>query len=128
MDDDVVTITTRDGSTATMHAREFIRRFLLHVLPKGFVKIRYYGLMASSNVKTKLEQARALLERQGRSPEPGGSDASCSQDDWRRLLVLLTGVDLAICPACGSNRGRRVPVPRRRNPSRNPPIHTGRDP
>jgi hypothetical protein len=36
---------------------EFIRRFLLHVLPNGFVKIRHYGLLASSNVHTKLAEA-----------------------------------------------------------------------
>lgn len=45
----------------TLTAPEFIRRFLLHVLPPRFVKIRHYGLMAPGNVKTELEQARALL-------------------------------------------------------------------
>jgi hypothetical protein len=45
----------------TITAPEFIRRFLLHVLPPRFVKIRHYGLMAPGSVKTKLEQARALL-------------------------------------------------------------------
>ena len=43
-------------------ALEFIRRFLLHVLPKRFIRIRHFGLMASRNVKTKLEQARCLLQ------------------------------------------------------------------
>ena len=48
----------------TITAPEFIRRFLLHVLPPRFVKIRHYGLMAPGNAKTKLEKARALLSLQ----------------------------------------------------------------
>jgi hypothetical protein len=46
----------------TLDAVEFLRRFLLHVLPHGFVRIRHYGLCASSNVNTKLVAARRLLE------------------------------------------------------------------
>lgn len=45
----------------TLSAEEFIRRFLLHVLPKGFVRIRHYGLLASRNATTKLEQCRHML-------------------------------------------------------------------
>ena len=45
-----VIIRTRGDKTATMSPHEFMRRFLLHVLPKGFVKIRHYGLVASSKV------------------------------------------------------------------------------
>ena len=45
-------------------AQEFIRRFLLHVLPKRFVRIRHYGLLAGRNVHGRLQQARRLLELQ----------------------------------------------------------------
>lgn len=45
----------------TLSADEFLRRFLLHVLPKGFVRIRHYGLLASANVKTKLKRCQWLL-------------------------------------------------------------------
>jgi hypothetical protein len=45
----------------TLDAEEFIRRFLLHVLPKAFVRIRHYGLLASRNVDTKLAECRRLL-------------------------------------------------------------------
>lgn len=45
-----------------LDAAEFVRRFLLHVLPKGFVRIRHYGLMASGNVSGKLARCRELLE------------------------------------------------------------------
>lgn len=45
----------------TLSADEFLRRFLLHVLPRGFVRIRHYGLLASANVKTKLKCCQWLL-------------------------------------------------------------------
>jgi len=55
----------RDGAeryrTMTLGAHEFIRRFLLHVLPKGFHRIRHYGLLASTGRKTNVARARALL-------------------------------------------------------------------
>ena len=46
----------------TLSAEEFLRRFLLHVLPKRFVRIRHYGLLASRNVTTRLARCRQLLE------------------------------------------------------------------
>jgi hypothetical protein len=49
------------GKQMTLDAEEFIRRFLLHVLPKGFVRIRHYGLLAGRNVDTKLAKCRRLL-------------------------------------------------------------------
>ena len=45
-----------------LEAFEFIRRFLLHVLPKGFFKVRYYGILASCNLKTKLKWAKDILK------------------------------------------------------------------
>ena len=47
--------------TMTLGAEEFIRRFLLHVLPKGFHRIRHYGLLASANCKTNIARARGLM-------------------------------------------------------------------
>jgi hypothetical protein len=92
----------------TVTASEFIRRFLLHVLPPRFVKIRHYGLMASCNVKTKLEQARALLNLQapGTLKEPSGQelDAPSAVPTWQERLRALTGVDLTMCPNCGQGR------------------------
>jgi len=46
----------------TLHAEEFIRRFLLHVLPEEFVRLRHYGILANGRRKTKLERCRALLQ------------------------------------------------------------------
>jgi hypothetical protein len=89
----------------TLSAPEFIRRFLLHVLPPRFVKIRHYGLLAPRNAKTKLEQARALLSLQ-KPPapkEPKGPDLDTPSEPktWQEMLLALTGKDLTTCPNCG---------------------------
>jgi hypothetical protein len=55
MDDHAVVFRTRGDETASLPPTEFIGRFLQHILPKGFVKIRHFGLMSSGNVNGKLE-------------------------------------------------------------------------
>ena len=105
---DRVTIATRGDGTASMHPHEFIRRFLMHVMPKGFVKIRHYGLLASSHVKTKLEVARRLLGVDDHDPE--GGDAVEALDDWQELMLRITGIDVRRCPVCGSTRRVRIPL------------------
>jgi len=65
-----VTFRTRGSNTVTLAPDEFLRRFLLHVLPKRFVKIRHHGLMAASNVSTRLEMARYLLGQTPAGPVP----------------------------------------------------------
>lgn len=69
-DEHGVCFRTKDGKQVVVSAQEFIRRFLLHVLPDGFVKIRHYGLLASGNVRTKLVDARRRLEAEGKSRNP----------------------------------------------------------
>jgi hypothetical protein len=66
----------------TTAAPGFIRRFLLHVLPRRFVKIRHYGLMAPCNAKTKLEKARVLLSLQQppARKEPKGQELDTSSE------------------------------------------------
>jgi hypothetical protein len=59
--DDAVTFRTRGGDTITITPHEFIRRFLLHVLPPGFRKIRHYGLLSPSGIKKLFPRATALL-------------------------------------------------------------------
>ena len=76
---------------------EFIRRFLLHVLPSRFVKIRYYGILANRNRKTLIARARLLLLLHP-PPEP---DAPQS---WDQLLHALTGIDPFLCPYCRQGR------------------------
>ena len=104
---------TKDGKTITLSAEEFIRRFLLHVLPGGFVKIRHYGLMSSANAKTKLVTARRLLEAETTSPEPHAAEAppppTATAADWRERFKSLTGIDLTVCPRC--ERGTMIAQP-----------------
>jgi hypothetical protein len=104
-DEDGVRFLTKGGNAVTLPPDEFIRRFLLHVLPKGFVKIRHFGLVAASNATTRLETARRLLQ-----PDPTPS-APKAAPDWRELLQQLTGIDLARCPACGARAMTRHPLP-----------------
>ncbi|MFH1312336.1 MAG: IS91 family transposase, partial [Candidatus Eisenbacteria bacterium] len=77
-------------------ADEFIRRFLLHVLPDGFVKIRYYGIFSHRNRKTKALRARRIL---GLKPESQADTIS-----WQEQLRRLTGIDPRVCPHCGKGR------------------------
>ena len=110
--DDAVTFRTRGDDTATMHPVEFVRRFLLHALPRGFVKLRHYGLLAPGNVNTKLAAARRLLEEPNSAPAPTASAAPdesradrATSDEvstgWRAVLLRLTGVDVTRCRVCG---------------------------
>ena len=107
LDDRGVTFRTHGERTVTLAPDEFLRRFLLHVLPKGFVKIRHHGLMAASNVTTRLAAARRLLEG---APPPVAPDNSPSPANFRELLLALTGVDLRRCPRCGELAMRRHPL------------------
>jgi hypothetical protein len=93
---------TKDGKHVTVPPEEFIRRFLLHVLPDGFVKIRHYGILASRNVNTKLADARRHLKD---TVEP--DDPRTPEQTWKERLLALTGIDLALCPMCGGAMVRR---------------------
>jgi hypothetical protein len=105
-----VAFKARDNSDPSKHrvvivsAGEFIRRFLLHVLPTGFVRIRHFGLMAASNAKTKLIKARDLIDpafspSDPSQPETLGTDSKIA---WHDLLQRLTGIYLSVCPRCGA--------------------------
>jgi hypothetical protein len=103
-----VTFRTRGEKTATLAPHEFLRRFLLHVLPKGFVKIRHHGLMAAGNVSTRLVAARRLVEQPGTT---GSNDVGArTPRDFREVLFALTGIDLRRCPRCGSFAVSRHPL------------------
>ncbi|HXN10972.1 MAG TPA: IS91 family transposase [Steroidobacteraceae bacterium] len=78
--------------TMTLHPHEFIRRFLLHVLPKGFHRIRHYGLFANGNRAQAIARARELLAVAPPPPKPEPTTAA-SADEPR---VLATP-----CPCCG---------------------------
>ncbi len=82
--DSNVCFRTKHGNTTTINAIEFVRRFLLHVLPSGFVKIRHYGLVAAANATTRLEVARRCLLDVPATEPPSHVDPSPT---WRELLL-----------------------------------------
>lgn len=87
-DGDQVRFSYRDYRTGTsavmqLHASEFLRRFLLHVVPEGFVRIRYYGFLANRHRRTSLDRARRLLRVR---PEPAAQ--------------VKPGPTLGQCPVC----------------------------
>ena len=88
----------------TLSADEFIRRFLLHVLPNGFQRIRYYGFLGNRYRQEKLAQCRRLLGMPTKCNRP----APCRTEDYRDHYEDLTGISLRQCPQC--KRGRMVLV------------------
>ncbi len=99
--DHAVTFRTRGDQTATLHPVEFLRRFLQHVLPHRFVKLRHYGLLAPGNVNGRLRLARDLLEaQQGAPAELPPANAATPREDWRALLLRRAGIDVTSCPLC----------------------------
>lgn len=77
----------------TLDANEFIRRFLLHILPDNYVKIRHYGLLSNRNRKTKLKSCQRIL---GDSQKEVTNDAANPGD--------ISSFNLLICPCCGNGR------------------------
>lgn len=129
MDDRGVTFRTKNGKTVTLSADEFLGRFLSHVLPDGFVKIRHYGLLAPSNVKTRLRAARDAITQRCAGDESIEQTAQSSNElpvalfaDWREALRALTGLDLAVCPVCGARAVQRHPVSQWATEARAPPV------
>jgi hypothetical protein len=101
----------KDGAkkkTMSLSGAEFLRRFLLHVLPKGFVRIRHYGLCASRNVNTKLMTAKRLLEPDAVAEQDTSQKADSEKQPWWERFLELTGVDVMACPCCGGRLERRL--------------------
>jgi len=86
----------------TLSAPEFIRRFLLHVLPSGFMRVRHYGLLANRRRTEKLARCRALL---GCAAPPGARSRGESTPE---RIARLTGIDLTRCAVCGAGPMRLV--------------------
>ena len=79
----------------TLDANEFIRRFLLHVLPRGFMRLRHYGFLANRYKARTLRRCRELL---GQSSQPSPRHPQ-SVAQW---MQEVTGIDLTQCPHWGS--------------------------
>jgi Putative transposase len=84
----------------TVAAEEFIRRFLLHVLPAGFVRIRHYGVVGNRCRTPKLAICRRLLAQPVLPVLPRESAAT--------VMRRLTGIDIERCPQC--RQGRLVAI------------------
>jgi hypothetical protein len=87
-------------------ADEFIRRFLLHVLPSGFMRLRHYGFLANRHKARTLRRCRELLGQSG-APTP------CSPPSIVQWMQAVTGIDLTQCPHCGTKPLVRLPLPPR---------------
>lgn len=83
-------------SVMTLTAHEFIRRFLMHVLPRGFHRIRHYGILSTSTHQASIAKARMLLQAQAPKLQVAAPEQACvnvtpqdAENSWRR------------CPCCG---------------------------
>jgi hypothetical protein len=91
--------------TMTLDADEFIRRFLIHVLPDGFQRIRYFGFLSNCHRTHKLALCRELLAMQPATPAAPGPP-----EGYRDQHEALTGVSLRLCPHCHLGSMRVVEV------------------
>ena len=106
-----VTFATKNGKTASLHPVLFLQRFLQHVLPQGFHKVRHGGLYASTRKGARLDQARALLEQK---IDP--IEAETLKTKTAETLEKLT-FEGHRCPVCnGLMLKTRVSIPRPRAP------------
>ena len=84
---------------ATVEAEAFLRRFLLHVLPDRFVRIRHYGWLANSARKRLLPTVREVL---GLSAPVACTPPPVEPESWEATVLRLTGKDVTRCPCCGA--------------------------
>jgi len=89
--------------TTTLDADEFIRRFLLHVLPRGFMRLRHYGFLANRHKARTLRRCRELLGQPSELPPRRPK----SVVQW---MQEVTGIDLTQCPHCGARPLVRLPL------------------
>jgi hypothetical protein len=108
-----ITFTYRDRKrndevkNMTLDADEFIRRFLLHVLPQGFMKIRYFGFLANTNKKKCIPLLRYLIDPKAQVPEK-------ITETVQEMMLRLTGEDITSCPRCQKGKMvklRQLPKP-----------------
>jgi hypothetical protein len=99
--DGMVTFSAKDRKknrieSVTISAVQLIRRFLLHSLPKGFVRIRHYGFLANRNRNANLKTIRKLLKLP--------TQLLKMQASLEQIMLQLTGIDITTCPCC--NKGK----------------------
>jgi hypothetical protein len=98
--------------TITLSAVEFIRRFLLHSLPGGFVRIRHYGFLANRNRSANLKAIHQLMGL----PDPAEKQIASVE----LIMRELTGIDITLCPCCHKGKMQlfsEIPQARARPPN-----------
>jgi hypothetical protein len=107
VEDGLVTFNYRDRADGnkckqqTIKAQEFIRRFLLHVVPDSYKRVRHFGFLANRCKKQDLRKCRELL---GQSPDP----PAIPEETLQEKMLRLTGTDITECPHCRQGRMKRV--------------------
>jgi Zn ribbon nucleic-acid-binding protein len=86
----------------TLDADKFISRFLLHVLPKGFFKIRYFGFLSHTNKKELIPLIRKLIDAHATLPE------KIKKESISQMMLRLTGKDISCCPKC--KKGKMITI------------------
>lgn len=88
----------------TVSAEEFIRRFLLHILPSGFMKIRYFGFLANTNKKECVPLIQRLIK-------PNPKVIEKQRETIQEMMLRLTGTDISLCLECGKGMVYTVNLP-----------------
>ena len=81
----------------TLKADEFIRRFLLHVLPHRFMKIRYFGFLGHANKKTAIPLIWKLID-------PDAEIAEKVVETVHEIMLRVSGIDISLCQQCGKGK------------------------
>jgi hypothetical protein len=114
--EDRIVFRTRGEKTCSVTPEEFIRRFLLHVLPHQLFKIRHYGLLAPGNVNTRLARAQELLgpplDNDSSPAHPRAADDTASADPTGDAQPTPTETEDRSAPRCPHCGGRLVPMVR----------------
>jgi len=87
--------------TMTLQTDEFIRRFLLHILPDRFVRIRHCGLLANRNRKDNIAACHKMLAGEKVTKEK-------NRETWQEQLLRICGIDVTACPVCKKGRMNRI--------------------
>lgn len=101
-----ITFTYRDRENnetreMSLDANEFIRRFLMHVLPRGFMKIRYFGFLSHKNKKQAIPLLRKLIDPNAKLPEK-------INETIFEMMLRLTGTDITCCPKCKKGKMKMI--------------------
>ena len=89
--------------TMTLKADEFIRRFLLHILPSRYVRIRHFGLLANRKRNNTIALCRKILG-DGQTE----TKQNTRKETWQEQLLRICGLDVTLCPVCQKGRMGRI--------------------